>query len=444
MDCLFDIFSNRELALLAWILILLISFIIKKSQRESIKDVICKFFVFKIIIPILFLIIYVTLIIFGLIKIKFWDINLLKDTIFWFGSTAFVLFFSSIKAENIRFFKDILMDNLKFILILEFLLNLYTLSFVLEFLLLPVLFMLSSSLIFAEYYPPKSKDYSKVVSLLRTSINIIGFFLFVFVIYKSIAGYEDLFSVMNLKALLLPVVFTILTLPFFYFFALYAKYEVLFVVVDNLLRDRDKEDILKIKFIILLLVNISFKRLQIVRSKIGKFAFPYYNPRKAISDMLKEPSYKKSNIPSITKLDLFNDIKKTRYLLSKIGIGNLSEWEFDGVDEYFCMTNYYSFGNSLIGMQNNLAFYLIGGELYIKRLKIVLNINDKSETDLALIKFKDLSIKTLNSLSISISQDLLNSLTNGEEYFDDNITYKLDLVKEVSGIVTLKLIIESK
>lgn len=436
-------FSNRELAVLIWIGILLLTLIIKSKVWQNIQSLINGFFDRKIFLPFISLVGYVILFVWLLYKIHLWDFSLVKDTLFWFFSTAFVTFFNLPKADEKGFFKNLVKDNLKVIIILEFLLNFYTFSFLLEFILVPIIFIISVTSTVSEYQTQKDSTL-KYSHFLKNILAFFGLFVFVFVLYKTIIGYKEFLTVSNLKAFFLPIVFTTLCLPFFYLLAIYIQYNDLFIVLNHLFKNKGKELTRKVKLKILCSANFSLKRLKKIRRNSPRIASSDKTPEIEIADVLRIPLHKKSPIQSIAKLSIFNDIEKVRKLLSKNGIGDLREWNFDDVDEFHCMTDYFSFGSSLTGLQNNITYYLTGGELYIKKLELVLNIYNKVDNEPALQKFEEVTEATFKCLSLSISSTLIESVKKGEDYCEDFETYNVKLIRNISMIVSLKLIIESK
>lgn len=91
MNNLSNIFSTREIAIFIWFLILLIFAIRTKEVRNSIVRVIKAFFNRKLFLAFCTLLIYILLVVFILSVIGFWDISLLKDTVFWTLFSGIVL-----------------------------------------------------------------------------------------------------------------------------------------------------------------------------------------------------------------------------------------------------------------------------------------------------------------------------------------------------------------
>ncbi len=107
MDILRD-FNNREIAIILWLIIFVIFIYFNKGIRESIKNVIIVLFCKKFVIFYLIFLGYFITIIYFLFKIEFWNISLLKDTLFWVLFVQFPIFAKTIeKAKDGRFFSKL-------------------------------------------------------------------------------------------------------------------------------------------------------------------------------------------------------------------------------------------------------------------------------------------------------------------------------------------------
>ena len=124
----------------------------------------------------------------------------------------------------------------------------------------------------------------------------------------------------------------------------------------------------------------------------------------------------------------FNDIQTVIKNLSNIGIGKLSDWHksYAGDESYLSMTNYYQFGtDDITKIPNTLAFYLTGEETYIKQVEVVLDIGYEQDKNKELEKFIEVLNSTLNSLSIPMSNDLIESITTSKKYYKEFNTHTL-------------------
>lgn len=181
---------------------------------------------------------YVVFIVFVLYKIKLWDTSLLKDTIFWIFGTAFILLVNLNEAsKDEHYFRKLLLDNLKLILILEFFINFYTFSLFAELIFLPVFFLI----IVTNSVAQTKNDLLLAKKLTDFMLGIAGIFLFIFSLTKVFGDYHSLLNVDNLRAFLSPICLTLAFLPFLYCFALFMAYETAFVRLDVSVGKRDKE-----------------------------------------------------------------------------------------------------------------------------------------------------------------------------------------------------------
>lgn len=211
MNDLKEIFSNRELATLVWIIILLILFSLKKEIRKSIFNVLKCFFATKNLSIVLLLAICTLGSVLILNYYQFWDLTLMKDTIFWFVGFAFMILFKLDKAKEVSFFINILKDSFK----LTFFTTIFLMNLVSE----------------------NKNEYTPVNKLTSKLIGMVGLFYLGFSIYKLIFQNQNIFSNHNLNTLILPVLLTVLSIPFFYFTALYSNYERLFIRVEFMNKD---------------------------------------------------------------------------------------------------------------------------------------------------------------------------------------------------------------
>lgn len=76
-----------------------------------------------------------------------WDINNLPTTLKWSFIVAFAMLLKFQKANNPDYFANSMRDNLKILVIVEFIVNLYVFNFLVEVVAFPFMVMLSLSLV---------------------------------------------------------------------------------------------------------------------------------------------------------------------------------------------------------------------------------------------------------------------------------------------------------
>ncbi|MEQ2130145.1 hypothetical protein QTP99_09185 [Caldanaerobacter subterraneus KAk] len=127
-------FSNRELAIGFWLLILLVLVIYKKDTRHSLWDLLKAFFDRKLIGWHISMVLYVSLTVFILFKIGLWEFKLLKDTIIWYIVTAIPSTIKSInEAKDMKYFKEMAKNNLSIGVLVGFIVDSYNVCFFISY-----------------------------------------------------------------------------------------------------------------------------------------------------------------------------------------------------------------------------------------------------------------------------------------------------------------------
>ncbi len=231
-----SLFSGRELATLAWVLILLIWVLHKKETRKAILQVL-KSATKKSLLAVQVLFIdYVALSVYLLWHFGFWEFSLLKDTILWTFGFAYVLLVSINNIKEYSDFTGILKNAIKWTIIIEFLVAFYSFSFAVEFfILIPVLTLLAVVQAFTDV----KKEHQTVYELSKQVSAIISISIFCIIIYKTFNSLDFLLTISNLKAFILPIILTFLFFPFIYLLKLFMVYENLFGRLNVFVRDKE-------------------------------------------------------------------------------------------------------------------------------------------------------------------------------------------------------------
>lgn len=117
MSSLLNIFSNREFALILWVLIAIVFLLILRGGIKPIITISKIFFSKKLLIVHISLTIFLIPIIMLTKALGLWD---LKDFIFWFIGVALILLFSAASKKDTIYFKNILLDGIKLTAMIEF------------------------------------------------------------------------------------------------------------------------------------------------------------------------------------------------------------------------------------------------------------------------------------------------------------------------------------
>jgi hypothetical protein len=200
------------------------------------------------------MILYVGAVVLLFYAIDLWRITQLKNTIFWFLGTAFILLINSNNAiDDKDYFKKLLRKNLEFLVILQFIINLYTFSLAIELIILPsITFIIMIAAVAA------MQQRNEVVKQAADSVlAIFGFFLIAYAIVSILDNFQGFATSENILSFILPLLLTFVYLPFLYFFALFVAYQDVFVQIDMFLRrDQDLANFVRQKILISCKVNL--------------------------------------------------------------------------------------------------------------------------------------------------------------------------------------------
>ena len=131
-------------------------------------------------------------------------------------------------SDDEHYLRRTILDNVKLILLLEFVINLYTFGLVVELILVPVVGFVVILKAVTEFQP----EHKQVETILDYVLGLFGIGLVVFTFYNAAVDFKGFATLANLRDFLLPPVFTIVFLPFIYLTALCIKYQGILLRID--------------------------------------------------------------------------------------------------------------------------------------------------------------------------------------------------------------------
>ena len=237
MEWITDVFNTRELAIALWGVIIFACLVFWKKTRKNFLDVIKTSFCKKFVQLYLCIVAYSALIIYVLYLLKYWDWLLLKDSILSMVLIALVSCFKIISnKDRIKFLKGIIVDALKWTAIVQFFTNIYTFNFFVEFIVLFILVCIGWLSAAAES-DEKNKAVAKFCNVL---LIIYGIISIAFSIREAIIDYQNFITIYTLKSFLLPIIMSLLYLPFIYFFSMHCLYEGIFIRLNFVVGNNKK------------------------------------------------------------------------------------------------------------------------------------------------------------------------------------------------------------
>ena len=411
------VFSNRELAQGLWYILFLVWCYTKTEIRIGIQNLIKAFCVKEITIPIGLMFLYITIIIIWLYRVNLWNISQLKNTILWFIFTAIISFLNiSSIAEKSDYFITTVKKNLKFLVVIEFLISFYSFDFWIEFILFPIISILAAMLVLAQ----SDNKYKIVEKFIHNISLLLGSILILYTLYKLITDFNDFAQINTVYDFITPLILTFLFLPFIYFLVIFINYEKIFFTLELFINDSSLIKYAKFNLIIKFKTNIELVKRWLKSLSYREEIKTKNDLDSSISEIFAMKAAEEN--PQIIPLSKGWSPYSAKNFLVKKDI-KTGYYHPDKLGKWFACSPY---KNLIIDQEiipNNIAYYINGNSSIANELKIVLNINEK---DSAIYAHKELldyaKILYSNSLFTEIPSDFEDAILNGYDkiYFKDN------------------------
>ncbi len=219
--CIINIFSPRELALIVWSIIVLLWICFSHKLRHSLINILTAFFALKLQILFIGGYIYLTLILLLISRYIHWDSVLIKDCAIFVLITSIVMIGGAIEQKRIG---NNIFDTIKATTIMAFYINVFTFSFIVEFILLPIIVFMSMTAAYAK--TSIRQDENRAGCLLESLINCIYLGI---IVYSGIKIYQHpsvLIQEQSVYSLIIPILLTICLTPYLFIIKLYSAYEI--------------------------------------------------------------------------------------------------------------------------------------------------------------------------------------------------------------------------
>jgi len=201
----------------------------RSSTRASAANVVRAALNKKVLIPFLLMVAWVGLEVRFATKIVHWNADLSKGAVVWFITAGALLFGGFSEAsESPRFFHDKAVETLAWPALIEFYLELYHLPILAEILLQPFV----AVLVVVPIVAAGDKKLRSAKGCSETLLALVGLALLAYVTVQTIRGWDAMDKPDLLLEFALPVGLTVGALPFIFFLAVYAAYEMVFIRME--------------------------------------------------------------------------------------------------------------------------------------------------------------------------------------------------------------------
>ncbi len=234
MSHLLDPLNNREIAVYLWTVVGSLAVLLIPGCRRSLRSMLSIVVSPKVLLPFLLMFGYTAGCVVALQKLHLWDPSLLRDTVLWACSAGVLMLFNALSQRgNERFFKDTATDAVMLIVVVEFIANVYVFPLAVELIAVPLIVFLSMMKAVAEL-DPKNRPADV---LLGWILALYGLSALAISGVRVVANFSDALTLEAARGFLLPILLTILLIPFAYFFALVSAYELAFLGLKRTIED---------------------------------------------------------------------------------------------------------------------------------------------------------------------------------------------------------------
>ena len=145
------ILSTREWATIIWVVLFFAFVLWNRKCRKEIRNVIKQFFAPKLRILWEIILLYVLIITVIFFYSPLWKNIYIKDILIWFFSSGFIICMNSVSNEaDEKYIKNVLKDNLKMTIILEFIMSTFTFNIWIELAIIPIITIITVMNVMAE------------------------------------------------------------------------------------------------------------------------------------------------------------------------------------------------------------------------------------------------------------------------------------------------------
>lgn len=369
--------SNREIATLIWMAIFLAWALSVPKVRKSLGGVLKAFCKHQILIPLAVASVYIFGCVVALSAMGVWQWSSLKTTLIWSVTFAFVAMFDINRVtEDSMYFRKTLRDIFGATVIVVFIAELYSFSLLTEVSLLPVLAFLVLVYTVSETRP----ELEKVKNVLGWVVGGAGLVILTYGIRRIVMGFEGVATWSTAREFAIPILLSVMFLPFIYVLSIYATYGTVFTLVGLRIADSELLRYAKRQAILTFKGDLDFLR------RWSRYV-AMHNPesredvRRSI-EHIKGVKRRERNPPVVPEGDGWSPYTAKEFLREE----NLATGDYHQLgEEWFASSPYVEIGEGIL--PDNVAYYVEGDEIAVKCLKLILNVNNPSDSSAAEERF---------------------------------------------------------
>lgn len=416
-----DVFNNREFSIAFWLIIILLWGLIQASFRKAIWNVVRAAVVKKLLAVYLLVGISTFIFCYLLNLIDLWDWGQVKNTVYWYFGIALTSVFLLIAgSDKPTYFRDLVTNNFKFIVLIEFIIAFYTFELWFELIFIPVMFFIGLLIATAG----SKKEFVIVKTLLNNLLVMIGLGLMLFTIYKLITEFNEFAQFGTIYDFSTPILLSILLTPFLFIFHRYLAYENITSRLQYIVKNSAQHSYVKKQLFFKLRLNPKKLRLW---QELNQNNF--LNSKNDVKDSVQKViAYlsDENNPPKVDEVSGWSPFE-ARYFLKEFDV-ETGVYKNIYEDVWHASSPYLEVSEGIL--PNNIGYYIEGTEKEVKTLKLILNINDKDDQSASHLKLNEISSGLfLKALKMQLPAKLKEALLKSNNYSTEYENYFVSVMK---------------
>lgn len=236
MPDFFDVFDSREKGLLIWLLVFVLGALRIRGVRQSVPGLVKTLVSPVLLVPFSCAAAYVAGVVVLLAWLDLWTASLLDVTLFWFFGAGVAAFAASgLKAGDPALFRrSLLRKSLTWVLLVEFIANVYVFSLPAELVLIPCV----TFVVLLDAVAETKREFAPVKKLTDWTLGAFGIFLLARAVAIIASDPGSFTTSQNVMGFVLPLLLSIPFLPFAYVLAVWTLYNSAFARLNVLAKDR--------------------------------------------------------------------------------------------------------------------------------------------------------------------------------------------------------------
>ena len=401
-----DILNNREIATAFWCLVFIIWASTKSEIRAAFKRMVLVFLSKYILIFVSLMGLYTVALVFALDSLGLWENHQIKNVLFWFCSAGMYSLFQATKAaETPHFFTSAVKDNLKITVLLQFIITVYTFSLLVELIVVPLMTSLVAMLAFSE----GKKEYQVVSKHLNKLMEVIGIFIILYTVYRLVTDFGEFGKVKTAYDLMVPVTLSICLLPFIYIVAAFSSYQIVYLRLNFLIKDKTLRRHAKLSAIKNL--HLRFAKLHRWADSLSLENMVSKSDVDASFDNLFKQLKDEHNPPLVDAEDGWSPFKADKFLEAH----GLKTAQYKNIydDVWHMSSPYLDIGDEIL--PNNIAYYVEGTRDVANTLTLKLNVNEPNRAEESQRLFEDIASELFEKATSATLPEAIKNAINKTE-----------------------------